>query len=1005
MIKCNENQSKKNVKNMKKKKSIMILLMILLSSIIVSNTKDLLIVNDTTDLVEHPQLKLNSFYNLTGPIYIDDADPNYNWSKTVADNEWCSGSGTPSDPYIIEDVYMNKTGIDPSITIKNSNNYFMIRNCSIYRTGGMYFKSVSHGSLSENNFTWLYSSLMMEDCHDITIFNNKMEMLGITYFNSSDNTIENNIFVNSEIFIDESNHTSIVNNELRGYSIPGFLTHGSARIFITASDLYRESNNNLISGNSIVISNAYMEYSCIDLRIGNGNSIINNNITLLYGTKSDYRTIGIKCGTHSANLIENNRLYGLGFSTYYSSDFIEKNHFINNYVNNKYFYYYINKTNLGDTDFGNAGQIILKNCNNSIIQNQILTNATTGIDLYNCFDIMINANDLSYNHRIGVSSNGCRNITIYENSVNHCRTGIYLSISSFCTLTLNNISHSELGIFLGGNNNTIVENFIFNNKKGLALGEISGYNSVNQAINQNDFYNNTSAVYVVDGGGIFNFSENIVRNNTEGIYIGGKSGVKNYFINNTIEYNTNYGLQIYYTNDTNEINGNIIRFNKNGLEILAAHNTIIKNNILLSNQVGLRLRSDESVITNNRFIDNNDYGIYLDFRYHWDTHCENNMITDNSFYGCGLGVSESPINDVTVMNLIDETNLVNGKPLRFFVNESGVGSVIDVSLAGQIVLINCTTPDLEVIDISNTSIGIIMSYCDDARIWKLNCNSNKLHGIYLYRCDNVSISDSIISYNKGAGIHTNEGTNINVFDNKINSNDEGIYLYKSSYNLFKSNEIFDNFATGINITTTASKNNKIYLNHFNNPNNINAIDNGDNNEWDNGSIGNEWYDYDGFDCDGDGIGETPYISVSIIDNFPICYNLDTFNPKITILSPEDDEVFSEDSPTLSITIEEYILWGFWYTLDGGGHNFTSVGDLSEAQININKAFWDNLNDGEYLLEVYAKDIAGNVGYAMITIIKDIPDEIPIELIIVGSVIGAGVLIGVALVVLIRRKRK
>lgn len=981
---------------MKKKKSIMILLLILLSSIIVFNTSDLLIVNDTTDVVEHLQLKSNGFYNLTGSIYIDDADPNYNWSKTVADNEWCSGLGTPSDPYIIGDIYMNKTGIDPSITIKNSNSYFMIRNCAIYRTGGMYFKSVSHGSLSENNFTWLYSSLMMEDCHDITIFNNKMELSGITYFKSSDNTIENNIFVNLEILIDESNYTSILNNEFRGFSIPGVVQHGSARVFI------RDSNNNQISGNSIVISNAYMEYSCIDLRSGSYNSIINNNIALLYGTQSDYRTIGILCSPYSANLIENNRLYGLGFSTYYSSDFIEKNYFINNYVNNKYFYYYINKTNLGDADFSNAGQIILKNCNNSIIQNQILTNATTGIDLYKCFDIMIIANDLSYNYRIGLFCNDCRNIIIYKNSVNYCRTGI--SISSFCTLALNNISHCELGIGLGGNNNTLVANFLSNNKKGLYTYTLYHYRY--NKVEKNNFCNNTLAVEALYVSG-FNFSENIVRNNTNGVYIGGKSQVngKNYFINNTFEYNTNYGLQIFYTNDTNEISGNIIRNNKNGLEILAAHNSIIKNNILLNNHVGLRLRSDETVITNNAFIDNNNYGIYLEFRYHWDTHCENNMITDNSLYGCGLGVSESQIEDMIVMNLIDDTNLVNGKPLRFFVNERGVGSVINMNFAGQVVLINCTASDLEVMDVSNNSIGIIMSYCNDVRIWKMNCTHNKLHGIYLYRCDNVSISDSNMNYNNGAGIYANEGANINAFDNKINSNDEGIYLYKSSYNLFKSNEIFDNFATGINITTTASKNNKIYMNHFNNPNNINAIDNGDNNEWDNGSIGNEWYDYDGFDCDGDGIGETPYISVNIIDNFPICYNLDTFNPKITILSPEDDEVFSEDSPTLSITIEEYILWGFWYTLDGGEHNFTSVGDVSEAQININKVFWDNLNDGEYLLKVYAKDIAGNVGYAMVSIIKDIPAEIPIELIILISIISALAIIGIAIVLVVTRKRK
>ena len=43
-------------------------------------------------------------------IYINDDDPNFNWSKTAADNDWCSGSGTYSDPYIIENLYINANG-------------------------------------------------------------------------------------------------------------------------------------------------------------------------------------------------------------------------------------------------------------------------------------------------------------------------------------------------------------------------------------------------------------------------------------------------------------------------------------------------------------------------------------------------------------------------------------------------------------------------------------------------------------------------------------------------------------------------------------------------------------------------------------------------------------------------------------------------------------------------------------------------------------------------------
>ena len=80
------------------------------------------------------ELKLESsgFWNLTGTtIYIDDTDPDYNWSKTASENGWCSGNGSIGNPYIIQDVVMDAQGSGTCIEIKNSNVYFSIENCSL----------------------------------------------------------------------------------------------------------------------------------------------------------------------------------------------------------------------------------------------------------------------------------------------------------------------------------------------------------------------------------------------------------------------------------------------------------------------------------------------------------------------------------------------------------------------------------------------------------------------------------------------------------------------------------------------------------------------------------------------------------------------------------------------------------------------------------------------------------------------------------------------------------
>ena len=50
---------------------------------------------DDLDYNSRNRLENSGFWDLTSdPIYINDLNPSYNWSKTAADNDWCSGSGT-----------------------------------------------------------------------------------------------------------------------------------------------------------------------------------------------------------------------------------------------------------------------------------------------------------------------------------------------------------------------------------------------------------------------------------------------------------------------------------------------------------------------------------------------------------------------------------------------------------------------------------------------------------------------------------------------------------------------------------------------------------------------------------------------------------------------------------------------------------------------------------------------------------------------------------------------
>ena len=135
--------------------------------------------NRGSPYIKYSDIDLSSYYNLTGSkIYIDDSDPNYEWSKTAADNKWCSGSGTENDPYIIEYVYLDGLGdIAPTpgkihsencITIEKSDAYFIVQNCFLTNPGsdeynsGIYLRTVKNGVLFNNTITYCHEGIYVD---------------------------------------------------------------------------------------------------------------------------------------------------------------------------------------------------------------------------------------------------------------------------------------------------------------------------------------------------------------------------------------------------------------------------------------------------------------------------------------------------------------------------------------------------------------------------------------------------------------------------------------------------------------------------------------------------------------------------------------------------------------------------------------------------------------------------------------------------------------------------
>ncbi|GAG82682.1 unnamed protein product, partial [marine sediment metagenome] len=80
----------------------------------------------------------------------------------------CTGSGTYSDPYVIEDLEIDGEGSGNSILIENSNVYFKIVNCTLYNAewgseAGIGLLNVNNSQLIGNNCSYSQLGIVFGD--------------------------------------------------------------------------------------------------------------------------------------------------------------------------------------------------------------------------------------------------------------------------------------------------------------------------------------------------------------------------------------------------------------------------------------------------------------------------------------------------------------------------------------------------------------------------------------------------------------------------------------------------------------------------------------------------------------------------------------------------------------------------------------------------------------------------------------------------------------------------
>lgn len=537
-----------------------------------------------------------SDYNVTTPIFIDDSDPNYNWSKTASENAWCSGSGSWADPYIIEDITTNYT-----ITVWGSNVHFKIMNCVfIGNSAGIHLSGVENGIIVDNQ---IYDGgrLRLYSCNltivSDMIFNNSEGIdtgysrdllitantfnsvrFGIKAYNCNYSVISSNEFNYSWetcIEFDALNyHNQILDNIINnsyGYGI----------------DLYGDDNT--ISNN--IISRSYE----IGLLLGGDNNDIFNNTII----DTSGNGIGSQWTTQGNNFIENNIIYNRGWAATLRTN--------DTYIRNNVSFNYVGFRSFRETN------VLLK-------ENIISNNTKAGIELIQCnsFNITDNlmygcgldvidsdwddAELLSHNISNTTLVND-RNLYIYYNQTglranNFTDAGqIILWYCNDSIIRDQDLSRASRGITsLYGNNITVINNTLSdNNMGGIYIEEGNEFNITGNLLSFSEY---GIKAHDLNSSSI---TDNTANECTSGMYL---SNLKDSVIShNTMNNNLEIGL--YINGHANNISYNIANYNEEGFRLEGSNYNNFYENEANNNFYGLFLtNSYNNTITRNTFLEN-----------------------------------------------------------------------------------------------------------------------------------------------------------------------------------------------------------------------------------------------------------------------------------------------------------------------------------------------------------------------------------------------------------------
>jgi parallel beta-helix repeat protein len=549
-----------------------------------------------------------------------------------------NGNGSEGNPWVIENFEINGTGYGYCIFIGNTTDYFVVKDCYLhhayerftyiqYWDSGLALFNVQNGKIVNITAQFNTYGIRLESSRSNNLINNTVsnnEYGVYLYIYCNNNTITNiNASLNNRngIYLWFSSENTISNSSI---------SNNIFGICLAYSDNNTISNN-IISNNIPINYRGYISYG-ISLESSCDNTLFNNtmvkNGVLILGTSITH------WNTHNMGITNTINGMPVIYCKNQDSGIISPGAgevILANCTNVT-----IEKLNISNTDVG----ILLGFSNDNHIANNTAFNNSCGIILYASHGNIFVNNTVSNNDLDGIKLEySTNNTVIHCTFANNHDYGIWAESSTSNTIANNNASSNNyIGIRLrDSNSNNISNNTVLDNEIGIELSSSS-----NNFIFQNNVSNNQG--WFISGFGIRleasscdnTISDNFLSNNDKGISLYWDCH-NNKIVNNTAISNIEHSIHLE-SSDSNFISGNTLSEyvvssrNGNGIYIQSSDDNRIINNTASLKERGIYIfQSNRTLIANNT-VSSNYFGIYLDLG------CQGNTIVNNLALSNGCGI-------------------------------------------------------------------------------------------------------------------------------------------------------------------------------------------------------------------------------------------------------------------------------------------------------------------------------------------------------------------------------